>query len=900
MADQLRHSDLLSKGHTILERPFMLFRPFGEDERGEKIEDIGGMVIRDNVEFLEECVAQSRRRQAGATEADAQEAGAEAVRELCRLLNARIRDPAYHVTPAFLKKVWNGYSYEFSSFLREFCQQLSGDPQFHYNVGQAKHISPLIQTLGRPFPLSQIHKMYPYFAHKFAKGLVCTVVEVTDRSAILRLQFAERTLEQFGPYRRACAVQTCESSKGRIAMVPTKVHNLPQAKVKDRTCIVEGDDYCEWEVTWTPQPAGNFFWSRWGLVASVATFICLRLVYPDMSLLEVLSLAMVPALISWLATARRLQKHAEGREALIQEQIQFVEARHEELRDAYLVQEQTSVKLNLKVSQLTALHRAASIIGSTLDRETLLPTALQSIISELHYDRAMITFYDRGRQVLHDARILGVPAEVAAFARTIEVPVTDPNSVEGMVVFQKMPVLVKDVNEMWGRLHPLNQQLATITKAKSIISVPLHVKHRVIGTLTVDRIQEGSLTKDDLDVMVTLANQIAIALDNADVYRQIESLNVGLEAKVRERTAAMERFLARVSHDLRTPLTSMTGFAENMLAGLTGPLAEKQRLYLARIIANGDRLGRLVDDLLDMLLDPDQVELSLREVNLPALALDVVEQLRPLTISKQQRLEVQCADKNLTVWADADKLNRIVTNLVDNAIKYTGQGGCILVKVEAEGPHFAKVSVSDTGEGIPADALPKVFDSSFRVNRPEGKPVISHRLGLSIVKDLVERHGGRITAHSEVGKGSEFSFTVPRLRALKIQVPPPMPGTKRLLVADDDSDIRQLLSDRLTSDGYIVQTASDGQEALAVIRSEKFDGLILDIGMPGVDGLEVLCKIREKQPMLPVIMITAAEAHARALVAMQAGAQAFLLKPFDAAQLKEIVVRWVGPSHSGG
>lgn len=902
--DQGQEPDLLSKEHTILERPFMLYRPFGVDERGEKIADLSGMIVRDNVEFLEECVVtRARSRQANAQEADAQEkaaqkAGAQAVEELCRLLNERIRDPAYHVTTTFLKNVWNSYSYEFASFLREFCRQLSGDPQFHFNVGKAKHISPLIQTLGRPFPLSQIHKMYPYFANKFARGLVCTVVEVTDRSAILRLQFAERTLEQFGPYRKACAEQTCESSKGRIAMVPPRLHELPPATVRDRTCIVKGDDCCEWEVAWTPQPQGEFFWPTWGLVASGAAFIYLRLVYPAMSIPEVLVLAMVPAVVAWLTTTRRLQKQADTQKALIQEQNQSVEARHEELREAYLVQEHTSVELKRKINQLTALHRAGLLFSSTLDRETLLQNVLEALLRDLHYDRAMISFYDPTRRIAYDARVLGVSKEIADFARSREVPIVDPDSLEGTVVLQGKPMLIGDIQEVWERLHPLNQRLATITNTKSLILVPLKTKDRVLGSLTVDRMQPHSLTQDDLELMVTVANQVAIALDNASAYRQIEELNVGLEAKVRERTAALERFLARVSHDLRTPLTSMTGFAENMLAGLTGPLAEKQRLYLARIIANGCRLGRLVDDLLDLLLDPDQGELSLREVNLPSLAVDVVEQLRPLTIAKQQRLEVQCADKNLAVWADADKLNRVLTNLVDNAIKYTGQGGSVLVKVEIEGPHFAKVSVSDTGEGIPTEALPKIFDSSFRVSRPEGRQVISHRLGLSIVRDLVERHGGSITARSEVGKGSEFSFTVPRRRALEIEAPLPTPGTKRVLVADDDPDIRQLLSDRLTSDGYVVQTASEGHEALAALRSEKFDGLILDIGMPGMGGLEVLCKIREEQPALPVIMITAAEARARALVAMQAGAQAYLLKPFDAAQLKEIVERWVGPGLS--
>jgi DNA-binding NtrC family response regulator len=116
------------------------------------------------------------------------------------------------------------------------------------------------------------------------------------------------------------------------------------------------------------------------------------------------------------------------------------------------------------------------------------------------------------------------------------------------------------------------------------------------------------------------------------------------------------------------------------------------------------------------------------------------------------------------------------------------------------------------------------------------------------------------------------------------------------LVADDDPDIRQLLSDRLTSDGYAVQTAADGREALLALRSQKFEALIADINMPEVSGLEVLRKVREEQPSLPVIVITAAEARDRAVAAVQAGAQAYLLKPFDAGQLKQMIEQWVGPA----
>jgi hypothetical protein len=235
-------TDLLSKDHTILERPFMEFRTFGVDERGEKIRDSSGVVIRSNVEYLEMCI----RRKEGA------EAATKAVQTLCELLNARIRDSVYHVTPQLLRNEWRSYSYEFTAYLREFCKQLSGDPRFHFNMARDIIISPAMQVLGRPFSIPQIYRMYPYFSEKYAKG-VCEfgVGEVTEHSAILRLRFTERARRQLGPYLKACAINVCDQSKGGLLSVPAKVHGLPVASVTDRSCMVNGDEWCEWEFTWS-------------------------------------------------------------------------------------------------------------------------------------------------------------------------------------------------------------------------------------------------------------------------------------------------------------------------------------------------------------------------------------------------------------------------------------------------------------------------------------------------------------------------------------------------------------------------------------------------------------------------------------------------------------------------
>lgn len=884
--------DLLPAEQTILEQPFMRCRPFGVDDRGERIQDFSGMVVRDNVEYLEDCVRQER----GAEEADG------VVEELCRRLNSRIRDSAYHVTPAFLRTVWNSYSYEFASYLREFCRQLSGRPTFHYDVGKEKHISPLIQTLGRPFNLSQIHRMYPYFAHKFARGLECTVVEVTERSAVLRLQFPDRVLAQFGPYRRACAQQTCESSKGRIAMVPVRLHGLPPSTVIDRTCMVRGDAYCEWEIQWraeAPPPV----WPYWGTAAGVVSFGYLTAAHPTIGIFEAAAVALVPTLVSGLFTSRRIHRETMKREALIQEQVAFVEARYEELREAYLEQEQTRVELRRKVNQLTALHRSGLLFSSTLDREALLQQVLEALIRDLHYDRAMISFYDPDRRVVGDARAMGVSSEVQAFARSREIAVTDPESPEGMVVLQGKSLLMGDVQAVWDHLHPLNRQLIEMIKTKALIAVPLKTKDRIIGTLMVDRMQEHSLTHDDLELMTTLANQVAIALDNASAYQQIEEWNTRLEGKVRERTAALEQadrlrsqFLSHVSHELKTPLTSIKGFLQNLLDGLTGPLNDKQYRYLSRMLDNSDRLIRMIEDLLDRTrIETGRLEIRPAEVDLESCLTDAIEQLRPLAQAKRQKIELVYPRSTLIAWADRDRLIQVIVNLLQNSVKFTPEDGDLSVSVRTETPRMAMIVVGDSGPGIPPEFLDKIFDPFFRVQHGQRSGPKGLGLGLSIVKTLVELQGGTVQAATRAGGGAEFSFTVPLVPMAPALGSVTESDGRQVLLVGCDGDVQQLLSDRLRASGLSPVVAETVEEALEQLHARPLLGMLAELGVGTSDPVGLVQRVRAFNQRVPILVLCTAASQDQASRAMALGAQATLLKPFDAGELQRLMDYWFRP-----
>ena len=762
---------LLPTDRRIIEKRFMEYRPFGKTPKGEPIRDVSGVTVKANVDYLEEVVSRAK----------GVEAGTEAIGELTRLLNERLRDPAYHVNPEFLKNTWNSYSYEFVSFLGEFCLQLSGDPLFAFHCGQEKFIPPIIQTLGKPFSVEQIYKMFPYFGEKYAKGsLKYEVVTVGRQTATLRMCLTDHVQQQFGEYLPACAKLICHSAKAALSSIPLHVHGLKPATIKDRTCIAEGDDYCEWEFTWHGDVKRQVPGALLGAAASVLLYVHLRVGYPEIRLIDAVVISLLLGAGFWLASLwRRLYSRAQSSYKLVQEQVTHLEERHEELRETCLQQEQSAVELKRKVSQLTTLHHTGLIFSSTLDRDILIEKALDAIIQDLHYDRAMLALYDAERRVSHDARVHGVSDQIASFVRSMVVPITDPTSMEGKVLLQGIPVLIDNVQNMLNDIHPLNQQLVKGVNAKSIISVPLHVGDRITGSLTVDRIQESALSQDDLDLMVTVARQVAIALDKAEAYRQVEELNLGLEAKVRDRTAELQRlhrelevtyeqlknldqqkdvFLGHLSHELRTPLTCIKWFVENMLDGIAST-PEKQKLYLTRMNMSVDRLVRMINELLDLTrIAAGKLVLTRGEVNLESLASEVIDELRPLALEKHQELELKHPSTDARIMADGDKMHQILTNLLDNAIKYTPAGGNVMVSLAKDNGNVT-IAVSDTGEGIPQDMLQHLFDPFFRGGARSGAKGLG--LGLWITKKMVELHNGTISVTSEIGKGSEFQVHLP-------------------------------------------------------------------------------------------------------------------------------------------
>ena len=242
------------------------------------------------------------------------------------------------------------------------------------------------------------------------------------------------------------------------------------------------------------------------------------------------------------------------------------------------------------------------------------------------------------------------------------------------------------------------------------------------------------------------------------------------ERRLRQLDRMKSDFVSNVSHELRTPLTAIKGSVDNMLDGITGPNNERQTRYLNRIKSNADRLGRLINELLDLSrIESGKIDLRPADLPMVSVAKEVAETLRPVAAEKLISLEVGDCGGEVFAWADRDKITQVLVNLIGNAVKFTPAHGRVTVSVSKEGPASVRVSVTDTGPGIPEEEIDKVFDKFYQVARVNKEKTKGAGLGLAISKALVEMHGGRLWIESELGNGSVFSFTVPAHRPLAME-----------------------------------------------------------------------------------------------------------------------------------
>ena len=429
-----------------------------------------------------------------------------------------------------------------------------------------------------------------------------------------------------------------------------------------------------------------------------------------------------------------------------------------------------------QVAQLETLNRTGTAIISTLDIDKLLRAVLQLLMENVGYHRMLLMLYDPHRQVAYGARVAGVSEEVERAVRDLEIQIHDDGTIHADLLIRGRGILVSDVEGVADRLYPPLLALARAEGVTCFIAAPLKSSQRMMGFIAADPGQ-APCRQSDLELLKTIAAQIAVALDNAEGYHELEELTQSLERRVQERTRELQTandklqeldrlksvFVSIVSHELRTPMTSIKGYIENMLDGLTGNLSERQAYYLGRVKYNVERLTRMINDLLDLSrIEAGRLELVLVPLAVSELVLEIVESLQVISQAKAISLQHVPHGEPMMIHADRDKLHQILTNLIQNAVKFTQQGGQIRIETKPYEGGFVQFCVADTGCGIPLIEQPQIFERFYR-----GETIqVEQRgagLGLAITKSLVEMHGGKIWVESKPAQGSRFYFTIPRV-----------------------------------------------------------------------------------------------------------------------------------------
>jgi signal transduction histidine kinase/ActR/RegA family two-component response regulator len=398
------------------------------------------------------------------------------------------------------------------------------------------------------------------------------------------------------------------------------------------------------------------------------------------------------------------------------------------------------------------------------------------------------------------------------------------------------------------------------------------------------------ITKDGRRIDVSLSispihDAEGVVIGASKVARDI-TLEKQAREVLREADRTKDEFLAILGHELRNRLAPIRN-AVGVLGMQESPTREA-KLALEVLDRQVSQMVRLVEDLLDVSrITRNELALRRERVKLQDVIRDALEVSRPSIAERGHLLHVSTTPTPVPLDADRARLVQAVSNLLNNAARYTEPGGRIWLIVEREGDHGV-VTVRDDGIGIPREVLPRLFEMFQQARAPRDRSEGGLGVGLTLVKRIVELHGGRIEAHSAgPGAGSEFSL---RLPVAKPVVLPRTRAPRRILIADDNPDLARSLAMSLAAMGNDVRTASNGAAALETSAAFRPDAIALDLSLPGLDGFDVARQLRE-QPngkQLALVAVTGWSQKEAWRRAMQAGFDHLMVKPVDAATLTSV------------
>ena len=537
---------------------------------------------------------------------------------------------------------------------------------------------------------------------------------------------------------------------------------------------------------------------------------------------------------------------------------------HQDITERKLSEE----TLRRRNDYLAASSEIGRLVTSTLDLNTIF-TRTVNLISE------RFGFYYAAIYIIEETGFNAVLREATGEAgdkmkaQRYSVGVGS-NSIVGKVAEGIESKLVNDTD-----LEPLYVPNPFLLDTRAEVAIPLRIGSRIVGVIDIQSTQAYAFTKDDLSVLQSLADQVAVAIDNARSYE----LSQQLIKDLREVDQLKSQFLANMSHELRTPLNSIIGFSRVILKGIDGAVSDMQQQDLTAIYNSGQHLLGLINDILDLArIEAGKMELNFEEVHLADMTTSVMSTAKGLVKEKPIQLLQRIPTTMPSVRGDTMRVRQVLLNLISNASKFTDEGSITVEALVQKGPTGkmeALINVIDTGPGISIEDQKKLFQAFSQVDGSATRKSGGSGLGLSICANLVQLHGGRIGIQSGAGNGSTFWFTLPLYHQPQQEIPE---GRKVVLAIDDDPQVIGLYERYLNPQGYYVIPLTDPAKAREEILKIKPYAITLDIMMPNKDGWSVLTDLKSDPATkdYPVIICSIME---QADKGFSLGAADYLVKP---------------------
>jgi PAS domain S-box-containing protein len=544
--------------------------------------------------------------------------------------------------------------------------------------------------------------------------------------------------------------------------------------------------------------------------------------------------------------------------------------------------------LTKQTERLRLLWESASVLLTTDEPDAMMRGLFAKLAPHFGLDTYFNFMADDAGDALHLESCIGIPDDVARDIRRLEYG----QAVCGNVALHRAPITATFIQQS----DDPRVQLVKGFGIRAYTCSPLLAGDRLLGTLSFASRTRDQFDADELEFLATITRYVTVAYERLRLVREL-----------RETDRRKDEFLALLAHELRNPLAPLrNGLQVMRLAGDKPDAVARVRGMMERQLAH---MVRLIDDLLDVSrISRNKMELRRSRVLLSDVITNAVETARPAIETANHQLSVALPSEPVYLDADLTRLAQVFGNLLSNSAKYTEPGGRIWLDAGVAGGEVV-VSVRDTGIGIPADALPTIFDMFSQVDRSLERSTGGLGIGLALVRGLVEMHGGTVAADSDgPGKGSTFTVRLPVVKA-RHDTHPTKPGDpetngtgprRRILVVDDNRDSAESMATLLDLLGNDVVTAHDGVEAVEAAERVRPDVVLMDVGMPRLNGYEATRRIRE-QPWGSDVTIIALTGWGQAGDRAQsraAGCDGHLVKPVSLPDLERVLADTVGSRSS--